>query len=115
MTTIHSIDRTLERSSIKNPREAKRFLNLAILRGKHPSEFNSHERNWLIANGRNDENVIVYNGYCIIVIDDWAITMYKLPRWFGKTLYDGKKQIRRAKQYYKHHPSDNYGVRTICN
>ena len=102
MTTYHSIKRTVERTGY-NAKASERIIMNAMTRGKNAESFPTREREYLEKTESKGEGcrVIVYNGYCFILRDDYCITMYPLPKWFGKKQHDGKRKIRDAKKYMR--------------
>ncbi len=106
MSTItkHSLVRAKERLGY-NEKVAEHFIRNAEKNGKKPEEFHSRkERDWLEKQGSRGCNVIIYNGYCIILTETKiCVTLYKVPTWFGKRgYYDGKKQIRDISRYQRY-------------
>lgn len=103
MTTIHSINRTMERCKLKNPRAAEKNINRALQRGKRAEEFSSWERTFLSIEAHGDCSAIAHNGFCYIVNEyGTCITVYPLPAWFGKKKhFDGKERIRDFRKYCK--------------
>ena len=106
MTTLHALQRTYERTGF-NIETSERFIHNAIRRGKPADAFCSREREYL----QSKESkcgcwTAVYNTFCFIFNDVGdCITMYPLPKWFGKKLYDGKHEIRNVKKYMR---NNNY-------
>ena len=107
--TRHGYERAKERMNCSG-KSAARFISLAVERGKDYTEFNANERAFLKAKLRTpDTKILVYNGYCFLLNEDnYCITMYELPKWFGKkpTHYDGKIKVKNPKKYS--HMVDSY-------
>ena len=108
MTTYHGMIRVCERAKCSTDL-ALRMIENASIRGKDASAFASWEHNYLKTQGEKQGNcrAVAYNGFCFIFGGDGlCVTMYKLPRWFGKKKhFDGKTKIRKMKKYYR-----NYAV-----
>ena len=49
------------------------------------------------------KTVLYHAGYCFVLGDDFiCITMFPVPKWFGKkTKHCGKTYVRRPKKYFK--------------
>ena len=103
MTTYHALQRTNERTGL-NIKSSQRFIANAIERGKQSTDFTAKEREYLQRRESNKERrTVVYNSYCLIVsADDICITIFQLPKWFGKKQYDGKQKIRNARKYIRY-------------
>jgi len=102
MLTYHSLERTQERTGF-NARTSARLISNALERGKTSENFNARERDYIIGKSLNGHRAVIYNSYCFIfAADNFCITMYPLPIWFGKTRYDGKNKIRNARRYTRH-------------
>lgn len=103
VTTQHSFDRSKERQKIKNRRTAERNISLAIQRGKRADDYSSWERDYLRKEARGKCAALVYNNSCYIISEDGVcVTLFRLPRWFGKKKhFDGKERIRSYKKYCK--------------
>ena len=102
--TKHGFERAKERLGY-NEKTAEHFIRNATQRGKRPEEFRSRkERDWLEKQVGHGCNVIIYNGYCVILTEtNICVTLYKVPSWFGKRgCYDGKRQIRDASRYQRY-------------
>lgn len=104
--SVHSLERLKERSGKKNSREAARYLNNAVSRGKRAEDFASTaEKRYLEKKNSRSENheAIVYDGNCFIFSESTCITMFPLPAWFGKKkFYDGKEKIRHPHRYQRY-------------
>lgn len=102
-TTLHSIDRVMERCHLKNERAAEKNINKALQHGKYSENFTSWERSYLRNAAYDDCFAIAYNGFCYIVSDQGlCVTVYPLPSWFGKRKhFAGKERIRNYKKYCK--------------
>jgi len=100
MTAYHALQRTSKRTGF-NTRASGRFIANAIERGKNAEAFASKEREYL--RKREAEQgceTVVYNDYCFIIGDGgYCVTMFRVPKWFGKKQYDGKREIRDVKKY----------------
>lgn len=96
--SIHSINRAKERSGL-NRKKALKMMELAKKRGITFEECKwSIDRKYL--ENRTDENAlaIAYNGYCFIMDRDTmnCITMYKLPKTFGKKTFYRESSCKRV-------------------
>ena len=103
--TNHSIIRTEERAH-KNEGSARRMINLAKERGLSAREFPSKERKYLEAKEICNRKAVYYSGYCFVFSEDYnCITMFAVPKWFGKkTNYWGKERIKHIKKYVRNNP-----------
>ena len=102
-TTLHSIDRAMERCSLKNQRSAEKNIDRAIQKGKRAEDCTSWERSFLSKEAYDNCVALAYNGFCYIINEYGAcVTVYSLPAWFGKKKhFDGKERIRDYKKYCK--------------
>ena len=102
-TTLHSIDRAMERCSLKNQRSAEKNINRALHNGKRAEDYTSWERSFLSKEAYDNCVALAYNGFCYIINEYGAcVTVYSLPAWFGKKKhFDGKERIRNYKKYCK--------------
>ena len=102
-TTLHSIDRAMERCSLKNQRSAEKNISRAIQRGKRAEDCTSWERSYLSKEAHDNCTAVVYNSFCYIINESGlCVTIYPLPAWFGKKKhFDGKERIRDYKKYCK--------------
>lgn len=102
--TQHSIQRMKERRGINRKATEKR-IEQAISRGKKADDFSSWERNFLQKEEYDNCTAIAYDGYCYIISERGAcVTLYQLPKWFGKKKhFDGKVRIRNFKKYNRSH------------
>lgn len=102
-TTIHSIDRAMERCNYRNWHDAEKNIARALQNGKRAEDFTSRERKFLSNEAHNNCIALAYNGFCYIVNEHGAcVTLYSLPTWFGKKeYYDGKSKIRNIRKYSK--------------
>ena len=102
-TTLHSIDRAMERCNLKNQRSAEKNISRALQNGKRAEDFASWERNFLSREAYDNCFALAYNGFCYIVNEYGAcVTVYALPAWFGKKKhFDGKERIRDFRKYCK--------------
>ena len=102
MLTNHSLERTQERAGY-NARTSARLISNALERGKEADNFGLREREYLLTKTAHGRRAVIYNSFCFIfAADNYCITMHSLPKWFGKTLYDGKHKIRNARKYMRH-------------
>ena len=103
--SYHSVKRAHERLGL-NASGAEAFLTRAFAEGMDSGDFSSRERRYLEDKGLRGGIIKVFCGYCCVFSDTAVcITVFRLPSWFGKKHYDGKKKIRDPKNYYRH-----YGV-----
>ena len=115
MTTYHSLQRARERTGL-SLKSSARLIGNAFERGKEADHFTAAERKFLERKVKDGCRALYYNGYCFIVsADDYCITMYQAPEWFGKKHYDGKDEIRKAKKYMRlsdlyEQEDDQYGL-----
>ncbi len=102
IATQHSYKRAKERMGM-NRKTAKRQMKLASERGKCSQDFASKERDYLEKVAFGNCVAIAYNNYCYIMDSQGnCVTLYALPKWFGKKKrYDGKELIRNLKVYSK--------------
>ena len=103
MITNHAIQRTQERVGLKT-KPSETFIKNALERGKRAEYFTVNERNYLHAKEVKGECcVIVYQSFLFIVDDtDRCVTVYAVPKWFGKKkYYDGNTKIRNIKKYLR--------------
>ena len=101
MTTIHAVQRTQERAGF-NFKRSTRFISNAVKRGLKADAFESAERDYLKSYEYNNGcHAIVYNSFCFIVNNSGiCITMFELPKWFGKKrLFFGKERVRDTKKF----------------
>lgn len=113
--TNHSIIRT-EKRAHKNEKSAIRMIILAKERGLHADKFSSKERNYLERKEENGKHALYYAGYCFVFNEEFScITMFPVPKWFGKkTNYQGKQQIRHAKKYFRNNPDYHNQLERYC-
>ena len=103
--THHSINRAKERAGL-NKKKAEKMIELARERGIGYEECKwSLDRNFLISRTTDTTVAIAYNGYCFIFDRETCncITMYLLPKSFGKkkTFYQsGKRKANRYELMY---------------
>lgn len=101
MITNHALQRTHERAGL-NRKSSARLIENAFQRGKTPEAFHAFERKYLKKKTIDNSRVIVYNSLCFIISeDDFCITVFQVPEWFGKKQYDGKQEIRDVKKYMR--------------
>jgi hypothetical protein len=102
MITYHALQRTQERTGYGIER-SKRFIENAIKRGSCADDYGSTERDYLRhLELRGDGcKTIVYNTFCLIICEKgFCITMYPLPKWFGrKRHFSGKHVVRNIRKY----------------
>lgn len=98
MVTLHSIQRAHERTRYKG-KAAIRFIENGIERGKTAQEFTQKEREYLESVSHNDCIAKAYNGFCFIITESGiCVTLYELPKWFGKRrYYNQKRRIRNVR------------------
>ena len=111
MYTYHSIERTVERAGL-NRKAAIRMIENARTKGKEARDFGKPEREFLEKKTANGRKVLIYAGYCFFFDDqEVCITMFSVPAWFGKTMFQGKKQIRKPRRYYRRYAENiaDYG------
>ena len=103
MTTYHALQRTSERTGL-SINSSQRFITNALERGRQAADFTAKEREYLQRRETEGKcRTVVYNSYCLIVGDGGCcITMFPLPKWFGKKLYDGKQEVRNARKYIRY-------------
>ena len=103
MATFHSLERAKQRAGL-NERRAYKMIDLALTRGKTAASFKSRERDYLENATQADRVAVAYNNYCYIFSDAGrCLTMYPLPKWFGKKKhFDGKERIRNMKVYARY-------------
>ena len=101
MCTYHSIQRANERTRY-NGKSAIRFIENGITRGKTAEDFTNEERKFLLNTAYDNCIAKAYNGFCLIINEsNKCVTLYPLPKWFGKKrYYKGKRRIRNAKRYF---------------
>ena len=70
-----------------------------------PGELASWERNFLLGKTHGNCSAVAYINYCYIMSDTGVcVTVYELPRWFGrKKHFDGKARIRDYRKYMKNY------------
>lgn len=104
--TYHSISRTKERANV-GEKSAIKMISHAKERGKEATKLPSRERKYLESKESVGKHAIYYAGYCFIFnSSDTCITMFSVPKWFGKKAsFAGKESIRNIKKYYKCYPS----------
>ena len=119
MTTLHALQRTYERTRF-DLATSERFILNAIKRGKPADAFRAREREYLQSKEiKYGHWTVVYNFFCFIFSEAGdCITMFPVPKWFGKKLYDGKQEIRNAKKYirynnYYEQEDIEYGLRKV--
>ena len=103
MTTLHALQRTNERTGF-NLKTSERFISNAIQRGKGAENFIDRERHYLLQAAEDSKKALVYNSYCFIIsADNICITMFPVPKWFGKKMqYSCKNKIKRTRNYQRH-------------
>lgn len=85
-STQHSINRAKERAGL-NRKKAEKMINLARERGQVFEDCRwSLDRRFLLTRTNEEALAVAYNGYCFIFSRQTAdcITMYPLPKHFGK-------------------------------
>ena len=103
--SIHSMERARERCNLKNDEVAARSIDLAYERGRSAGDLASWERNFLLSKSQGNCSAVAYNNYCYIMSDTGVcVTVYELPRWFGrKKHFDGKARIRDYRKYMRNY------------
>ncbi len=98
--TKHSLEKMKERKGIKAKKAARQLSN-AIQRGKTYLDFSSMERQYLENKEKADCRAIAYDGFCFILNENNScVTLYPLPKWFGrKKHFVGKTAIRNYRKY----------------
>jgi hypothetical protein len=98
--TLCSLEQLKNQTGI-NRKKATTYIKKAIQRGKGAESFTSWERRYLKDGVSNGYRAVAYDGYCYIISSDGVcVTLYPLPRWFGKKKrFDGKEKIRNVKKY----------------
>ena len=94
--SLHSVRRAKQRAGL-NKKKALRMMELAKTRGITSEECSwSKDRKFLENRSNEDSIAVAYNGYCFILDRPTmnCITMFKLPRCFGKkkTYYKENKR-----------------------
>ncbi|SES90161.1 hypothetical protein SAMN02910413_1177 [Pseudobutyrivibrio sp. C4] len=108
MVTLHSIERTTERTGL-NRKASVRMMENAYNRGIDANQFSTVEKEYLERKADDGTIIKYYAGYCFIFsCEGLCITMYKAPTWFGKRHFDGKNRIRNLKKYNKKYYFDQY-------
>ena len=104
MTSRHSLERAKERLGF-NRKYAASIIENGIQRGQAAYSFRaSAEREWLEKRSQHGYQALAYNGLCIIVSPSgFCVTVYELPRWFGKKAqFDHRnRRIRNSVRYQK--------------
>lgn len=101
--TQHGINREKERCGFSH-KKAMRQAKLAIERGKRSNDFHTTmERDYLQRKEGEGIYSVAYNQFCYIISEENVIiTVFPLPKWFGKKkIFDGKTRIRNCKKYSK--------------
>ena len=99
--THHAIQRTRERTGLKL-KSSEKFITYALARGKSAEYFSANERNYILSKEtKGDCIVLVYQSFFFIIDSAGrCVTMYAVPKWFGKKKhFDGKVKIRSVKRY----------------
>ena len=107
--SIHSLERAKERAGL-NEKKAEKRIQIALERGRTAETFTSKERDFLERESSDFCVAIAYANFCYIVNENgFCVTMYPLPKWFGKKKhFDGKEKIRNVKAYARNHRMDCY-------
>lgn len=100
--TYHSICRTEERANLSKG-AAMKMIERASKKGRMASEFALDERRYLQSKENEGRYACYYSGYCFIFTKGHiCITMFPVPKWFGKRgKYNGKILIREPKKYLR--------------
>lgn len=99
--TYHCISRAKERGGL-NKKRAKRIIDNAKTRGITSDKCRwSKDRMYLEERTKDNCIAVAYNGYCFILDKDTknCITMYSLPRYFGKKKTYYKRYTRFEEAY----------------
>lgn len=98
--TKHCLERIRKRVNLSNSAACK-FVSRAVLYGNTAEEFSSAERSYLQNLSCNGSYALVYSDFCFIFSEDEVcITVYHVPKWFGKrSKYIGKTRIKNPKKY----------------
>ena len=97
----HSIERAKERAGL-NEKKAVKMIELARKRGIDSTGCKwSLDRNYLEKRSDGSTIALAYNGCCYIFdrTSMKCITMYVLPKWFGKKKTFYKTEPRRGRVY----------------
>ena len=108
--TPHALARAKERRGY-NEKRARSWIKKALERGRDYTFYTARERDYLREEGKGDCFALAYDGYCFILDARGAcVTLYELPRDFGKKKhYVGKTAIRDDKKYANHYQKEeNY-------
>lgn len=109
MITMHSIERVSERTGL-NEKGAIRMILNASKKGLDYKNFNADERQYLRNRTSSEICAKYYAGYCFIFTQSSVcVTMYKVPKWFGKSRYSGKTRIRNPKKFFRKYPIELEG------
>lgn len=104
MTSCHSLKRAKERFGF-NRKYAASVIENGIQRGRAACSFRpGAEKEWLECRSQRGFEALAYNGLCIIVSPEGnCVTVYELPRWFGKKVrFDHhNRRIRNCIRYQK--------------
>lgn len=84
MATAHSLERAKQRIGC-NSKKAAHLFRTALTRGKTADDFSGLERGYLREKKAHGCDVRVFNGYVYIINGETIVTVYRIPRWFGKT------------------------------
>lgn len=85
--TTHGMKRMKERAGVKNTKQAEHMVNVVMERGiTYESCQYKIDQNYLQSRTRKPIIAYAYNGYCYIINikTKVVITMYPLPKSFGK-------------------------------
>jgi hypothetical protein len=108
-TSNHAVTRATERTGFSNEKTSTRFIKNALERGYGADQFTGKERDYLLGVTSNGRRAIVYNSFCHIVSpDNCCITVFSVPKWFGKTVFSGKEKVRHPKKYTRY--NDHYDL-----
>ena len=102
ITTMHGLERTIERCNMKTS-AALKSIERAIRFGGRADNYKSWERNYLRSESHDGCTAIAYNNFCYIISNEGrCVTVHELPSWFGvKKHFNGKERIRNYRKYCK--------------
>ena len=108
--TPHALARAKERRGY-NAKKALNWIKKALERGRDYTFYAAQERRYLREEGKGACFALAYDGFCFIRnARGVCMTLYELPRDFGKKKhYVGKTAIRDDKKYANHYQKEeNY-------
>ena len=103
ITTTHGLLRTKERTGF-NEKASIRLIKNAAIRAPAGETLSKRDRDYLLRKEVGGHRAIVYNAHCYIMsYDNYIITMFPVPKWFGKKeYYDRKHKVRDPKKYVRY-------------